>query len=228
MSVSIYFGLPGSGKTTLAVKHIIDGKKKGLNVYTNIPVNIDGVYLVGKDDLGEYDIHDGLLIWDEASIDFDNRDFKSFTQKAKVFNLLHRHARLDLRYYTQKYDGVDSKIRSLASKVYWVRKMKFRRNISKAISVPYGVYIPERGDTANVGEIINGYYRPSWLDRLFAEKVKRKKYYKYFDSWELPDLKPLPENRRINSDVIIKKREGLIKKSIHLIKKIPRPHKKQD
>lgn len=207
--VSLYFGLPGSGKTTIAVKHIYDAVRKGLNVYTNIPVSIDGVYLISKDDLGKYDIHDGLVVLDEASLVYDSRDYKAFQLKDKEFNLLHRHARVDLEYFTQKYNGIDAKIRDICDAVYWVRKMPFRRSISKAVRVPYGVYIPDRKDTSNIGEILNGYYRPSFMDRLRSEKCKRKKYYKYFNSWDRPDLPPLPDKKRISSEVKVEKKKKI-------------------
>ena len=48
--VSLYFGLPGAGKTTVAVKHILEARQKGMNVFTNIDVKIDGVYRVDHDD----------------------------------------------------------------------------------------------------------------------------------------------------------------------------------
>lgn len=195
--VSIYFGLPGCGKTTLAVKHILEYKKKGLNVYTNIDVAIDGVIRIDKPDIGKYNMHDGKVVIDEASLVYDNRDFKKFDFKDKYFNLMHRHYNIDIEYYTQKYDGLDSKIRNIADSVYWVRKGAIFRGRSKAVKVPYGVYIPEKGDTANVGEIINGYYKPSFIAKLFGERCKRKKYYKYFDSFCREELPAMPKNRYI-------------------------------
>ena len=55
--VSLYFGLPGAGKTTLAVKHILEARQLGMNVFTNIDVKIDGVFRVDRDDLGRYNIY---------------------------------------------------------------------------------------------------------------------------------------------------------------------------
>lgn len=196
--VSIYFGLPGSGKTTLAVKHIMIARKRGLNVYTNIDVKIDGVYKIERNDFGKYNICNGLVIIDEGSLLFDNRDFKQFNYNLKYFFLMHRHYHVDIEIYTQKYDGLDSKIRNIADSVYWVRKGSLFRNKSSACKVPYGVYIPEKDDTAHVGEIINGYYKPSLWSRLFSEKCKRKKYYKYFDSFDRVELESLPTERVIN------------------------------
>lgn len=66
--VSLYFGLPGAGKTTVAVKHILEARQRGMNVFTNIDVKIDGVYRVDRDDLGRYNISNGLVVIDEASL----------------------------------------------------------------------------------------------------------------------------------------------------------------
>ena len=194
--VSLYFGLPGAGKTTLAVKHILEARQKGMNVFTNIDVKIDGVFRVDRDDLGRYNISNGLVVIDEASLVYDNRAFKDFKRKDMEFNLLHRHDHIDIEYFTQKFDGVDSKIRNITTNVYWIRKQPIRRWISKAILVPYGIVFPDRNSN-NVGEIVNGYYQPGFWARFGAEKCKRKRYYKYFDSWATRYLPPLPGDRKI-------------------------------
>lgn len=195
--VSIFFGLPGAGKTTVAVKHIYKYRKRGIPVYTNIKVKIPGVTYITEDDFGKYDISNGKVVFDESSLAFDNRDWKGFKETTKYFFLMHRHYKVDVELYTQKYDGLDSKIRNIADSVFWVRKNAIRRGISKCIRVPYGLYIPDKNDNSHVGEIINGYYKPSLLDRLFSEKCVRRKYYKYFDSFERKELPPLPSDRTI-------------------------------
>lgn len=207
MSVSVYFGLPGCGKTTLAVKHIYQYVKKGLKVYTNIDVKINGVIHVEKSDLGAYDLHDGVMILDEITLWYDNRDFKEFKTKDKVFFLKHRHANLRIELFTQKYNAIDVKIQNITESVYWIKKCKILRWRSYAVHVPYGVYIPDRDDCAHVGEIINGYYKPTrFFARLFAERMNRWKYYKYFDSFERDSLPPLPSGRVITGGFDVAKR----------------------
>lgn len=68
--ISLYFGLPGCGKTTLMVKHAIEGckqTKRYKNIYCNVNINVPGVQLINKSDLMKFDIHDGLVLIDEAA-----------------------------------------------------------------------------------------------------------------------------------------------------------------
>ena len=65
--LSVYFGVPGSGKTTFASYLAKKDLKHGLKVYSNVP--IVGTYrLEPKQDIGIYMIEDARLIIDEASI----------------------------------------------------------------------------------------------------------------------------------------------------------------
>lgn len=70
MAVSLYFGLPGCGKTTLLSKLALDGLNdpRYQNVYVNIHLNIPGVTYIDNECIGKYEIADGLLLIDEASI----------------------------------------------------------------------------------------------------------------------------------------------------------------
>ena len=75
--ISLYFGLPGCGKTTLLTKFALQAikGKKYENVYCNIPLNIDGIIKITSEDLGKYQLENGLIIFDESTIEFDSRQF---------------------------------------------------------------------------------------------------------------------------------------------------------
>ena len=197
MSVSLYFGLPGSGKTTYAAaiavrtqKLIEKGRSLYQRVYTNFPVFYDGIFQISSRDLGKITIHDSLVILDEASLVADSRDYKTFSHEMKEFFLLHRHWKCDIILFTQQWDAVDKKIRVITDKVYYVHKGAFRRWISYANVIPYGIIIPDKKDNSDkYGEIIQGYCRGNFIQRVFARRIKRKKYYKYFDSFITPEYK---------------------------------------
>lgn len=194
MGIRLYFGLPGSGKTTLMTKHALDYcKKPNFNVYCNVPLNIPKVIPIENNMVGKFNLHDGVILIDEATIFADSRNFKSFSDSLVKLFCLHRHFRLDIELYLQNYNRTDLTIRMLADKVYWIRKVG---GITLAVNIPMSVFIPKRDvadETGTAGEIVNGYYRPPFWSYIFCEKIFRKKYYPYFDSFSTYHLPDLPD-----------------------------------
>lgn len=68
MAVSLYFGLPGAGKTTMMVYHALKGvkSKKYKNVYCNTHIAVPGVTFIDNECIGMYELTDGLVLIDEA------------------------------------------------------------------------------------------------------------------------------------------------------------------
>lgn len=196
MSIRLYFGLPGSGKTTLLAKHALEySKKPNFNVYCNIPLNIPKVIPIKNDQVGKFNLHDGVVLIDEATIFADSRNFKSFSSDLVKLFAMHRHFHLDFELWLQNYNRTDLTIRMLADKVFWVRKFG---GITCSIEIPMSVFIPRKDvsdEQGTAGEIVNGYYRPPFWGYIFAEKIIRKKYYPYFDSFETYYLPELPDDQ---------------------------------
>lgn len=200
--ISLFFGLPGAGKTTilcsLALKYSKSFKGNPYkNVYTNVRMSVPGVTYIDNECIGRYDLSDSLLLIDEASLFADSRDYRNFDKEKLSFFLLHRHYRCDIYLFTQQWDGIDRKIRVITDKVYYVYKGKlFGKLWSSYYRIPYGIIIPDpKKNQEKLGEIIQGYSKPPLLQRIFSTKVWRKKYYHYFDSWEAPHLDPLPADK---------------------------------
>lgn len=183
-----YFGLPGSGKTTFLtmlaqkeLKKIRKNKSRYDKVLTNF--YCDGCYKIDYKDLGHFSIENSLILLDEITLYADSRDFKQFDKFHKSFFLLHRHYNCDVIYFTQQYDGVDKKIRDITSSLYRVKKVAF---ISIATQIYRCLDINEQ-----TKEIVQGYRFPNIIERIFCRVHRyclRPLYYKFFDSWERPDL----------------------------------------
>lgn len=119
--LSIYFGVPGSGKTTFAAWLTRKDLKRGGKVWSNVPIT-GAMKLEPKSDIGNYMIHDGRVIIDEAGIEYNNREFKEFSKKQVYFYKYHRHYELAVDIFSQGYDDMDKKIRTLAQRLYVVKK----------------------------------------------------------------------------------------------------------
>lgn len=192
--IKYFFGLQGSGKTTLAVAIAIKALKAGRysKVYSNFPIDYPGIYLIQNDWIGTYDMSDSLILIDEATLYADNRDYAKFGKARTQFFMLHRHYHCDVFLFAQGYNAVDKKIRSITDRLYWVYKPRFLfRGITKAVRVPYGLGFTS-DDDEEYGDITEGYKKPNILRRIFAQRCIRRKWYKYFDSWDAPPLPPIP------------------------------------
>lgn len=196
MAVSLYFGLPGCGKTTILTYLALKAVKgvKYENVYSNVEINVPGVTYITDECIGKYELRDCLLLIDEATLFADSRDYKNFSKGRLEYFLKHRHRNADIILFTQQWDGVDRKIRVITDRVYYVFKGWLLGHWFSTIwKIPYKVMFPnEDGDRA--GEIIMGYVKPPILIRLFAKKIYRPPLYKYFDSWELQPMPELPKS----------------------------------
>lgn len=199
MAISLFFGLPGCGKTTLFTQFASKycrAKSPYKHVYGNVHISVPGYTFIDNECIGKYQLDNCLLLIDEATIFADSRRHKDFPKYLVDFFLLHRHYKCDIYLFSQGWDAVDRRIRIITDRVFYVYKGIFtRRWITKYYRIPYGIIIPDpkrNGGSEKLGEIIQGYCKPPILFRMFASICYRPRYYKYFDSWEAPELDPLP------------------------------------
>lgn len=198
MSVSLYFGLPGCGKTTLIAALSLKAlrSRRYKHVYCNVGLAIPGVTYIDNDCIGKYDLSDAAIFIDEGTLFADSRAHKEFGKDKIAYFLLHRHYNVDIFIFTQQWDGVDKKIRVITDRVFYVYKGRLLGKwFTTYYRIPYDIIIPDgkrREGGERLGEIIQGYCKPNLLVRLFSPKLYRPKYYQYFDSWECPPLPALP------------------------------------
>jgi len=178
---TIYFGVPGSGKTTLAAYLSNKIIKKGGRVWSNVPIS--GTYkLSPKDDIGQVMIENGTIMIDEAGLEYNNRDYKKFSQESTNFYKYHRHYKVSVNIFSQGYDDMDKKLRQLATTLYVVKKsiLPFfvkRYMISKKIGI---------NDLTK--DICDEYFRVPFSGRYIFSPV----VWTMFDSYSKT---PLPEKQ---------------------------------
>lgn len=201
MSVQLYFGLPGAGKTTILAKIAHDAVRSMTyeNVYSNVKLSMFGVTTIHNEDIGKYAFRNSLILIDEATLFADSRSYKEFSKERMTYFLEHRHFNVDVILFTQQWDGVDRKIRVITDRVFYVYKpFLLGAWFSRYYRVPYDIIIPDpKRDAQKLGEIIQGYCRPNIFIRLFSPWVFRAAFYKYFNSFEEPPgFKEVPSSRK--------------------------------
>lgn len=175
--LSIFYGGPGSGKTTLAAYFCRKALASGIKVYSNVP--LIGAYEITKDDIGQYDISNGLLIIDEAGITYNNRDFKKNFSGVSQNSALewwkkHRHENVECMVFSQGFDDMDKKIQTLGSHYYIVRKSL----------IPSMISFKRIKKSPKIDEISHqpcDYYE---LIRFSTKRVFMRPLWKYFDSFD--------------------------------------------
>ena len=176
---TIYFGIPGSGKSTVAsliAKKEMKKAKKGRRVFSNFAIK--GTYVLDKEDIGVYDMTNSLLIVDEAGVDYDNRNWKDNLNKDQVYFYKHyRHYLCDIVMFSQALD-IDIKLRNL-SDIY---------RIVKRSIIPFFITTKEIRKKIDInketGELIERYY---WVF-LSSKRYFSPKAWKLFNSYQRREL----------------------------------------
>ena len=134
------FGKKGSGKSSYLVKLALMYQKKGYKVYTNMKdMMINDVRIFNEDDLGQFvPEENSVILFDEAGMKFDNRNFKNFKPDTRDFFKLQRHYKVIVYLASQSFD-VDKKLRDLTDKMYLVSNIgivySLIRPIKKSITL---------------------------------------------------------------------------------------------
>lgn len=203
--ISLYFGLPGAGKSSFITWLIFDylikmdsNKCPYQRIYTTCDVNIpdDRVLLMEYDWLYKYDLGArSLIILDEAQKDLFSRNYKSFTSVQLALWSQHRRYQYDIITVTQRFDCLDITVRSLTANVYYLKKSQLFPHFSHVYPVGYGIHIPRQKDedSPHFGEILQGYYRWGIFKRLFHTRFYRKPFYAFYDSFCRPSYPPIPQ-----------------------------------
>lgn len=193
MSIHAYFGVPGVGKTTMLTaiaQKELKKKAKGTSPYEHICTNFycSGCERFNVSDLGKYKFENSLLLIDEITLDVDSRDYKQFSVGLKEFFILHRHLHNTIIYFCQDYSRVDKTIRDMTSDLWYLKRsvLPFFGGFTVAKRIFRNININEY-----TSELTLGYRFASFTEAIFTSSKKifyRKKWYKYFDSYDEGNL----------------------------------------
>ena len=188
--INMIFGLPGCGKST-ALSWVCSQALKSHKydrIYANFPLS--GCYeFHALEDLYKYELNNCLILFDEATLTYDNRNFKNFPREAVQAICLHRHfvtdisKSCDIWLVAQEYDAVDKKLRMLTQNLFYCRSflgLSYLAPIYRKITI-----------SPDSSEIVYGYDFGSWRDYKF---FLRSRYYWRFNSFEKPQRLPIDKD----------------------------------
>lgn len=176
------FGKKGCGKSSYLCKLALNYRSKGWIVYTNVAdLNISGVRIIDDASMiGDFVPEaNSVLLLDEVSLTWDNRNFKSFKDSTKEFFRLQRHYRVVCYLFSQTFD-VDKKIRDLADSMYLVTQCLGRWSLLREIDKSIVLTESTADAESRIAENLSFRGILSWRFTYLP------KYQQYFNSFELP------------------------------------------
>lgn len=191
--LTMIFGKKGSGKTTLLTKLSIKYNKMGYKVFSN--VEIFGTNKLDISDIGVNDFPPkSVLLIDEVSLIWDNRNFKSFKPEVARYFRLQRHYKNVVYLFSQNFD-VDKKIRDLCDDMYLLTNIFCFISVARKIRKTPTLHQPDQdgsGETKGEGFITEDFsfdFPTSWIFTYIP------RYIKFFNSFEIDSNEPVKRNR---------------------------------
>lgn len=182
------FGKKGSGKTTMIVKLTQKYIKRGIKVYSTVPV--PGAYLFDVKEIGFSHFDAGSVIFiDEVGMIWDNRNFKNFLTEVRDYFKLQRHYKHTVYLFSQSFD-VDLKLRNLTDSMYLTKTyfnvISIARRVNRSITIvhPSGEGESRIADDLDFAPLLAFWTFPVRITWIPA-------WTRYFDSFEVPKLGPL-------------------------------------
>lgn len=203
--LELIMGKAGSGKSTLIAHLVKKANKKKRPVYCNH--HVLGAHKIDAKWLGKYMLEDCDIIIDEAQIEFDNRNFKSFTDELKFFFSNYRHFKCDVYIVSQSWEDLDIKIRRQAKKIY----------IMQGSIIPFTIMLQrvkmKFGVNEDKTDIVTKF--STNIIPLIGWSLKLNfTVWHYFDSYSKPNLPPIPNKSLWGSVKEKKKISAFIKEKL--------------
>lgn len=187
-TINYIFGPPRSGKTTYLAKLSRQFLKEGRRVYANF--SLADCIQISDEDLGYFDFGDDapVILLDECGISYNNRDAfsKNSLMKDKdrleFWKMVGHWKGTQIFVASQGWSDIDLKIRTLAMSYIFIRKWIFGLTIIKPV-------LKDCGIDENTHEPTDFFE----FDVFLRWKLMlRRRYYKYFNSYDHKQLPPYP------------------------------------
>lgn len=191
--IRIFFGSPGCGKTTLCCKFLKQKQKTYDYAFGAFAHSVSGAGHCDFNDMGKWTFPEHSYVNDdEAGIHFNSRLTLKMPKRQIDYLKLLRHYKVDMDLFSQAWDDIDVVLRRLAVELWYMYRIgpwTLCRKVYKKVMID-----------KNTHQIIDGYWMPSvlwllaWPLQLLGITEKRYMltfrpfYYKYFDSWDAPEL----------------------------------------
>lgn len=185
--VTTVIGLPRSGKTTFASYIVHLCVKAKYPVYSSVP--IIGALPFNPDDMGIYQYEDSIILYDEASLTSNNRNWaQNFNKASLSFLKLIGHYRVHAFVFSQDLD-VDVNWIRLSANILLVKR--------GCVGVSRIIKVNRELDVNDDTHKLEAFYsrKKGLISFIKTKRIFRPLYYKLFDSWDAPKLKPYPNSR---------------------------------
>lgn len=187
--LTFIFGKKGAGKSCFMVRKMLQYRRRGWNVYTDmVDVKIPGVRFIDVSSLGTFrPLPHSAVFLDEVGISMDNRSFKSFPPGLRDFFKYSRKMELVIFMNSQAFD-VDKKVRDTTDSMVLMQSIGSFLCIARPIIRSVTLTQPSAESESRIADTLR--FAPIWDWRFYYMPA----YFDYFDSKAMPD-RPIIEGR---------------------------------